>query len=111
LIAFACESGPVAARASHAATQSLNAFAHDLGLAFQIVDDLLDLEGEEAILGKSVGKDEVAGKATFVGILGVERAKAQVELLANQAVRHLDLFDQKADLLRQVVDFVVKRRA
>lgn len=111
LIAFACEAGPVAARASHAAIQSLNAYAHDLGLAFQIVDDLLDIEGVERDLGKTPGKDKATGKATFVAIVGPERAKAQVELLASQAVRHLDLFDQKADLLREVVDFVVNRRS
>lgn len=110
LIAFACEAGPVASRAGHAAMHALNAYAHDLGLAFQIVDDLLDVEGVERDLGKTPGKDAAAGKATFVAVLGPERARAQVDMLASQAVRHLDLFDQKADLLREVVDFVVHRR-
>lgn len=110
LIAFACEAGPVASRAGPAATHALNAYAHDLGLAFQIVDDLLDVEGVERDLGKTPGKDVAAGKATFVAVLGPDRARAQVEMLAGQAVRHLDLFDQKADLLREVVDFVVHRR-
>lgn len=109
LIAFAAESGAVAARASHAAVHALNAYAHDLGLAFQITDDILDVEGDAERLGKSVGKDEKAGKATFVSILGLERARTQAGLLAAQAVAHLDLFDEKADLLRALATFAVER--
>lgn len=110
LIAYACEAGAVAARASHSAVHALGAYAHDLGIAFQITDDILDIEGDRAALGKTAGKDEKAGKATFVSILGPERARSQARLLASQAVAHLDLFDEKADLLRQVADFVVERR-
>lgn len=109
LIAFAAESGAVAARASHAAIHALNGYAHDLGLAFQITDDILDVEGDAERLGKSVGKDEKAGKATFVSILGLERARAQAGLLAAQAVAHLDLFDKKADLLRALATFAIER--
>ncbi len=109
LIAFAAESGAVAARASHSALHALNGYAHDLGLAFQITDDILDVEGDAERLGKSVGKDEKAGKATFVSILGLERARAQAGLLAAQAVAHLDLFDEKADLLRALATFAVER--
>ncbi len=60
---------------------ALRAYVHDLGLAFQIIDDLLDAEGEEAVVGKSVGKDAAAGKATFVSVLGLEQARAQAEML------------------------------
>lgn len=110
LIAFSCEAGAVAGRASHAAIHALGAYAYDLGMAFQIADDILDIEGDAAVLGKSVGKDENAGKATFVSILGLERAKTQAGLLASQAVSHLDLFDEKADLLRAMATFVVERK-
>lgn len=110
LIAFASESGAVAARASHSAIQALGAYAHDLGMAFQIADDILDIEGDSERLGKTAGKDEKAGKATFVSILGLERAKTQAKLLAAQAVTHLDLFDEKADLLRALATFVVERK-
>jgi farnesyl diphosphate synthase len=110
LIAFSCEAGAILAKASHEQRTALRGYAHDLGLAFQIADDLLDVEGSAEETGKPVGADAAAGKATFVSILGVERARAQAELLIDQAVAHLDLFEQRAELLRQVARFVVNRR-
>jgi len=110
LIVFACVSGGLLGRASPEALHALQAFAHDLGLAYQIADDLLDAEGDSAILGKTAGKDAKAGKATFVSILGLERARKQAAILSEQAIQHLDLFDQKADLLRQAARFVISRR-
>jgi farnesyl diphosphate synthase len=111
IIAFSCVAGALLARASEPAYQALHAYAHDLGLAFQIVDDLLDAEGTEATVGKPVGRDEVAGKATFVSILGLERARAQAGLLGDQAKRHLDFFDDKTEPLRQMADFIIARRS
>lgn len=110
LIAFACEAGAILGRASTETRLALRGYAHDLGLAFQIADDLLDVEGSAGETGKPVGQDAVAGKATFVSILGVERARAQAELLVDQAVAHLDLFEGRAELLRQAARFVVERR-
>ncbi|MEE9139782.1 MAG: farnesyl diphosphate synthase [Alphaproteobacteria bacterium] len=110
LIAFSCEAGAILGRAAGPAHHALRAYAHDLGLAFQITDDLLDTVGSEKDLGKKVRKDADAGKATFVSILGVDRARAQARMLAEQAVAHLDLFEEKADLLRDVARFVVERR-
>jgi farnesyl diphosphate synthase len=110
LIAFSCEAGAILAKAPAEARTALRGYAHDLGLAFQIADDLLDVEGSEAETGKPVGADAVAGKATFVSILGVERARAQAELLIRQAVAHLDLFGQRAELLREAARFVIARR-
>ncbi|MGE0723407.1 MAG: polyprenyl synthetase family protein [Alphaproteobacteria bacterium] len=110
MIAFACEAGAILGKAAAEPRHALHAFAHDLGLAFQIVDDLLDVEGSEAETGKAVRRDAEQGKATFVSILGNERARAQAEMLSRQAVAHLDLFDEKADLLRDVARFVVERR-
>jgi farnesyl diphosphate synthase len=111
LIAFSSEAGAILAGAPGDPRQALRGYAHDLGLAFQIADDLLDVEGSAEETGKPVGADAAAGKATFVSILGVERARAQAELLVEQAVAHLDLFEQRADLLRQVARFVVNRRS
>jgi len=111
LIAFSCEAGAILGKAAPEMRRALRGYAHDLGLAFQIADDLLDVEGSAADIGKPVGSDAAAGKATFVSILGVERARAQAELLVRQAVAHLDLFEKKADLLRQAAQFVIDRRS
>ncbi len=111
LIDFACEAGAVLGKAPALMRQALKAYAHDLGLAFQIADDLLDVEGDAAEVGKRVGKDADAGKATFVSLLGVERARAQADMLADQAAAHLDVFGDKAELLRATARFVVDRRS
>lgn len=110
LIAFSVEAGAIMGRASKEARHALAGYAQDIGLAFQIADDLLDLEGVAAVVGKATGKDAGRGKATFVSILGQDRARAQAALLADQAVAHLDLFDEKADLLRSVAHYMVARK-
>jgi len=110
LISFACTSGALLGKASEPLRMALSAYAHDLGLAFQIVDDLLDIEGTAEELGKTPGKDEAVGKATFVSILGRERARDQADLLARQAAAHLEPFGAAGDLLRQAAQFVVSRR-
>ncbi len=110
MIAFACTAGAILGKAAEASRHALHAYAHDLGLAFQIADDLIDATGSVAEAGKAVGKDQDRGKATFVDILGVERARAQAGLLVEQAGKHLDMFEEKADLLRQAARFVVARR-
>jgi farnesyl diphosphate synthase len=110
LIAFSCEAGAILAKAPHELRTALRGYAHDLGLAFQIADDLLDVEGSAAETGKPVGADVASGKATFVSILGVTRARAQAELLIRQAIAHLDLFEQRAELLREAARFVITRR-
>src|SRR5258708_4600726 len=111
LISFSCTSGAILGKAAESPRAALSAYAHDLGLAFQIADDLLDIEGDAATLGKTPGNDAGAGKATFVSILGVERARAQADLLARQADAHLEPFGAAADLLKQAANFVVARRA
>ncbi|MEX0300601.1 MAG: polyprenyl synthetase family protein [Kordiimonas sp.] len=110
LIAFAAEAGAILGGVGKHVRASLAGYARDVGLAFQIADDLLDVEGTEDEVGKAVGKDEGAGKATLIGIMGIERARQQAEMLADQAVSHLKDFDQKAELLRGVAHFAIKRR-
>ncbi len=110
LINFSCIAGAILGRASEHQVHVLSAYAHDLGLAFQIVDDLLDVEGDAAELGKAAGKDEAAGKATFVSLLGAERARGQAHMLAEQAIQHLAPFDDRAKPLCDLAEFVVKRR-
>lgn len=111
LIAAACEMGAVLGHAAPNLRHALHAYAHDLGLAFQIADDLLDLEGNEEQMGKRARKDAAAGKATFVAILGVERARTQADLLKDQAIRHLAPFEDKAEPLRELAEFAIKRSA
>lgn len=111
LIGFSCEAGAILGKAPEPARAALRAYAHDLGLSFQIVDDLLDVEGDAAEVGKKTHKDGTAGKATFVSLLGIERARSQANMLAEQAVQHLELFKEKADPLRSLARFVVNRRA
>ena len=111
IIAFSCEAGGILGHAAPQLRSALISYAHDLGLAFQIVDDLLDAEGSAAETGKPVGADAAAGKATFVSILGLERARAQARLLGNQANGHLDVFGAKADPLRWMTEFVITRKS
>ena len=110
LIAFSCEAGAILGRASPPQRHALRAYAHDLGLAFQMADDILDAIGSEQDTGKSVGRDAAAGKSTFVSILGLDQARAQAEMLAGQAAEHLDIFEDRAEILRQLARYVVERR-
>ncbi|ABQ66395.1 farnesyl-diphosphate synthase [Rhizorhabdus wittichii DC-6] len=109
LIGFSIEAGAILGRVPPEGRTKLRAYAHDLGLAFQIADDLLDAEGDPAAMGKAAGKDHAAGKATFVGLLGVDRARAQARLLSQQAIDHLGNFGREADLLRDIAAYVVDR--
>lgn len=111
LICFSCEAGATLGKASQPIRNALFAYGHDLGLAFQITDDLLDEVGCVQEAGNAVGKDVERGKSTIVSVLGVERARMQAKALSEQAVRHLDLFGEKADFLRAAAEFVVERRA
>ena len=77
--------------------------------AFQIADDLLDAEGDAAATGKAVGKDAAAGKATFLSLMGVERAREQAQMLVEQAVAHLHNYGPEADLLRAIARYVIER--
>jgi farnesyl diphosphate synthase len=109
LIGFCLEAGAIMGRVPPEGRSRLRGFARDVGLAFQIADDLLDVEGEEAKTGKKVGKDRIKGKETFVSLLGRERARRQAEMLVEQAIDYLHSHGAEADLLRAIARFAVAR--
>lgn len=109
LISYALEAGAIIGHAREAERNALAGFANDLGLAYQIADDILDAEGDESIVGKALSKDKNAGKANFVTLLGVDGARQRVRLLAAQAKEHLAIFRDKAHILLHSVDYVLNR--
>lgn len=109
LIGWSVEAGAILGGASLDVRTSLRGYAQKLGLAFQIADDLLDVDGNESAVGKRLRKDHGQGKQTFVTLLGVERARRQAELLVEQAVEHLHCFDGRAQLLTEIAEFAINR--
>ncbi|MDO7844104.1 polyprenyl synthetase family protein [Sphingomonas immobilis] len=109
LIASAVEMGAILGKLSPEGRTPLRGYARDIGLAFQIADDLLDIEGDEAAVGKALRKDGDAGKETFVSLLGLERAREQARLLVDQAIAHLSHYGPEADLLREIARFILER--
>lgn len=110
LISYCLEAGAILGRVAHEARSGVRAYARDIGLAFQIVDDLIDVEGDAAVAGKAVGKDLAAGKETFVSLMGVARAREQAQMLVDQAIGHLAAHGREADLLRAIARYVLERK-
>jgi farnesyl diphosphate synthase len=110
MIAFACDGGARLAGLDAAARSAIAAYAVDLGLAFQIKDDLLDAEGEAAITGKDSRIDAAAAKATFVRALGAEGARRKLADLEARGVARLDFCGPRGTLLRELFGFVINRR-
>ena len=111
LIAFSCEAGAILGGCDGGFRNALRDFGYDIGLAFQVTDDLLDVTGEEADLGKKVGKDAAAGKATFIAALGVEGARREAKALVACAVARLEGFGAQAQTLRAFGEYVITRRS
>lgn len=109
LLSAAVELGAILGKVSPEGRTHLRGYARDIGLAFQIADDLLDHEGDQEAAGKALRKDAEAGKQTFVSLLGPERARAQARALVDQAIGHLAQHGEEAELLRAVARFIVER--
>ena len=110
LIRYSAEAGAILGGASDAERERLAAYGRDIGAAFQVADDVLDATASEAELGKTAGKDQEAGKSTFVSLLGIEGARAAASRLAEAAVSHLEPFGSGAALLRDLARYMVERR-
>jgi farnesyl diphosphate synthase len=109
LIGFACEAGALLGGGTEAVRRALLGYAADLGLAFQIQDDLLDVTGDAEITGKDLRRDAAAGKATVVALLGIEGSRRRLQELRNSALAHLERLDCGSDVLRAAFDFVISR--
>jgi farnesyl diphosphate synthase len=109
LLKFACSAGGILGKASAAQRDALDRYGAAVGQAFQIADDLLDVEGDPALVGKQTGKDAEAGKATIVGILGVDGAKARLRTIVSDAEAALKPFGKSADVLIAGAKFVADR--
>ena len=111
LIEFSAEAGAILGKAPLAQRHALAAYGREVGAAFQIADDLLDATATAEETGKRTGKDAEAGKATLVGLLGIERARMQAERLVAQARTHLDSFGDRADVLRELAAYTIERKS
>ena len=109
LLMCAVEMGAILGKVPEEGRHHLRAYARDIGLAFQIADDLLDHEGDEELAGKALRKDEGQGKATFVSLMGPEKAREQARFLSQQAIGHLSAHGSEADLLRALARYIVER--
>src|SRR5215218_8734022 len=109
LIEFAVEAACIMARLPVEARTPYRGYARNIGLAFQIADDLIDHSGDAEAAGKRVGKDAASGKATIVSLLGPDRARRQAEMLVEQGVEHLSSHGSEAELLRAIAAFVTER--
>ena len=110
LIDYAVRAGGLVSGASNEQLSALSAYARDMGLAFQIQDDILDVTGDAKTVGKAVGKDANLGKATFVSILGLTGARERAKMLGQSAKNHLESWGASAQTLRDTVDFVLERQ-
>ncbi len=109
LIASSVRMGGMLACCSDAALSGLTAYGENIGLAFQIVDDILDVEGETEVLGKTAGSDEKKKKMTYPKLYGTERSREKAGELVDGAIEALEIFDEKADPLRAVAQYLLKR--
>jgi farnesyl diphosphate synthase len=109
LLAAAVEMGTILGKVAPQGRAHLRAHARDIGLAFQIADDLLDVEGDTSKAGKALRKDSAQGKQTFVTLLGVDRAREQARALVDQATDRLASYGSEADVLRALARYIVER--
>ncbi len=111
LIRFSCEAGAILGQGSDRQRLALRTFGEHLGYAFQIADDLLDVEGDQDVVGKTLAKDDSVGKATLVSLMNVDHARAELKKTEALAIKSLEIFGAKADLLREAARFATRRKS
>jgi farnesyl diphosphate synthase len=109
LLSCSVEMGAILGKVPVEGRSHLRAYSRDIGLAFQIADDLLDVEGDAEKAGKALRKDDEQGKQTFVTLMGVDQAREQARMLVDQAIGHLSSHGSEADILRSLARFIVER--
>jgi len=111
LLRFGCIAGAILGEAAREQREAVDRYGTLLGEAFQIADDLLDVEGDAVTVGKATGKDAAAGKGTFVTVLGLDGAKARLNALVAEAEQALNTFGRDAEILKMAARFVAERKA
>ncbi|MBO7484033.1 MAG: polyprenyl synthetase family protein [Alphaproteobacteria bacterium] len=110
LLRFAVLAPAIASHADESTKEALEKYADCIGLMFQITDDILDIEGDEKLMGKTLGKDKLETKSTFVSLMGLEEARQKAHQLGKEAKEALSFFGEKADLLLEASDFILERK-
>jgi geranylgeranyl diphosphate synthase type II len=110
LITVSVVSGARLVGATQEQLDALKTYGESIGLAFQIADDILDIEGDQKEIGKDIGSDSEHGKVTYPSLIGMEESKARAKALVHQAIDTLSIFDQKADPLREIARYVIERK-
>ena len=111
LIRYACEAGAILGRAPMEERLAVINYARKTGVAFQIADDILDVEGSQELMGKTLNKDAAQGKATFVSLYGLEKARQMAKELVEEAKASLGIFSTRAQTLKELADFIIERRS
>jgi len=110
LIEASIITGAILGNGSFEQIEQLDIYAKNIGLAFQVIDDILNVEGDPAVMGKDVGTDQVREKSTYPSILGIEKSKEFAKNLVNNALQALDYFDNKSDPLRAIAHYIIDRK-
>jgi geranylgeranyl diphosphate synthase type II len=110
LISAAAESGALAGRGTDDQVEALARYGRAIGLAFQIADDILDIEGDTEVLGKTTGSDVVRGKVTYPAAVGLDKSRQAARESVDDALSALERFDQKANPLRALAKYIITRR-
>jgi len=110
LIRYACEAGAILGKANDVERKALVEYSRKIGMAFQIADDILDIEGDQELVGKTLRKDDEQGKVTFVSLYGLEKAKEMSQKLIDEAIEIISVFGDKAEVLKSLARYIIERK-